>query len=147
MKSKETKTSKRVIIARLFKGEDILQSIENLVVKYNIKGGMVAGIGAVEKATLKFFNVGTKKYEFHKIEEELEVTSLVGNISWRKDVQEKQPVVHIHLNLGKKDLSVIGGHCDTPTIVSATLEVYIYETDDVIQRSHDDLTDLVLLDL
>jgi predicted DNA-binding protein with PD1-like motif len=147
MKNKVTGSSGRVIVARLFKGDDILESIEDLVVNHQIKGGAVSGIGAVEKATLKFFNVETNKYELHEIDDHMEVTSLIGNVAWRKDASEQSPIVHLHINLGKKDLNVIGGHLEKPTIVSATLEVYIYETDEKIYRSHDEATDLVLLDL
>lgn len=148
MKSKETKSqNKRVIIARLYEDEDIIESLVDLVKQYKIKGGLINGIGAIKFATLRFYNQETKEYENKEFNEDLEVTSLMGNISWLKNSKESDPIIHVHVNLGKEDCSVIGGHLSSKTLVGPTLEVYIFETDDVIHRALDEKLNLTLLDL
>ncbi len=147
MKSKEITNTKRIIIARLYEDEDIIESIVDLTRQYNIKGGLINGIGAIKFATLRFYNQETQEYENKEFNEDLEVTSLMGNISWLKNSKESDPIIHVHVNLGKKDCSVIGGHLASKTIVGPTLEVYIFETDEEIHRSLDEKLNLTLLDL
>ncbi|MHA1727296.1 MAG: PPC domain-containing DNA-binding protein [Promethearchaeota archaeon] len=143
MKSIITESSGRVIIARLAENADVIESIKELVKKKKIKGGIIKGIGALKKATLKFFNSEKKEYEEEEYNEPLEVSSLLGNIAWK----DNEPFPHVHINLGRKDHSVIGGHCGSPSIVCPTLEIYIFETDETIKRNYDKKWDLNLLDL
>lgn len=148
MKSKEIVGNIRVIIARLYEDEDIIESLVDLTKQYKIKGGLINGIGAIKFATLRFYNQETQEYENKEFNEDLEVTSLMGNISWLKNSKESDdPIIHVHANLGKKDCSVIGGHLASKTIVGPTLEVYIFETDKEIHRSLDEKLKLTLLDL
>jgi len=149
MKSKEMNSSNntRIIIARLYEDEDIIESLVELVKQYSIKGGLINGIGAIKFATLRFYNQETQEYENKEFNEDLEVTSLMGNISWLKNSMESDPIIHVHVNLGKKDCSVIGGHLSSKTLVGPTLEVYILETDEVIHRALDEKLNLTLLDL
>lgn len=54
------------------------------------------------------------------LEENCEITSLVGNISWT----DGAPVVHAHVTLGGQDFSVVGGHLVEGTI-GVTGEIWI----------------------
>ena len=36
----------------------------------------------------------------------MEVVSLIGNVTLKDDL----PVLHVHVTLGRRDLSIIGGH-------------------------------------
>ncbi len=142
MKSIEAKST-RVIVARIYPDEDIIDSIIKLVRDRDLKSGLINVIGAVKKTTIGFFDLRTKKYTFKTIEEDLELLSCMGNLSFR----DGEPVVHLHVNLGKSDFSVIGGHLSQPTIISVTGEVYIYEVDKKFLRAVDPQIGLALLDL
>ena len=66
----------------------------------------VMGIGAVSSATFRFLDPSTMKYVDKTFDEQMELTSIVGNIS-RKD---GEPYLHIHVTASRSDYSCIGGH-------------------------------------
>lgn len=142
MKSIET-TIGRVIVGRIMPDEDIIDSITDIVKEYKIKAGLINVIGALKKITLGYFDLTTKEYNLKTLEEDVELVGCMGNISWK----DGEPIVHLHIALGRKDYSLIGGHLSKPSIISVTAEVYIYETASEINRAEDSITGLSLLDL
>ena len=142
MKSIEAKAS-RVIVGRIMPGEDVIDSVKELVKEYKINAGLVNVIGALNKATIGFFSVGTKEYSFTTFEEDFELLNASGNVSHK----DGEPIIHLHILLGREDSSTIGGHLSQPSIVSVTGEVYIYEIDKKLIRANDPQFDLSLLDL
>ena len=71
-----------------------------------MKSARVEAIGTLRKAKVAYYNRNTKNYEEHLYNENVEVTSMLGNIT----MMEKKPFLHLHANLGRKDMSVVGGH-------------------------------------
>lgn len=72
-------------IIRLVKGEEIINSLTKLLKKEKIYAAHFSGIGAVQSATLGFYNLKKKKYLWKRVGE-CEVASLTGNavlFSWR----------------------------------------------------------------
>jgi predicted DNA-binding protein with PD1-like motif len=67
----------------------------------------------------------------------------MGNISYK----DGQPIIHIHISVGKDDYGIIGGHLSQPSIVSVTGEVYIYEIAQKLNRVTDPQFNLSLLEL
>ncbi len=65
--------------------------------------------------------------------EALEITSLVGSISTNKG----EPYLHLHINLAREDMSVVGGHL-IECRLSATCEMFVREIDGVVERTLDD---------
>lgn len=124
----------------LDKGEDIVEVLTQFAVEQNMKFGSISGIGACDKVTLNFYNLDTQKYEAREINEPLELTSLLGNISHIDDV----PFAHLHGTFGTRDFQTLSGHL-TKAIVSATAEIVITMTNLDINRTHDDETGLNLL--
>ncbi len=142
MKSIET-TIGRVIVGKLEPGDDIIDSISELVKNYNIKSGLVNVIGALGKSTIGFFDLESKEYNFKTFEEDVELISTMGNVSHK----DGQPIIHLHVLLGRGDYSTFGGHLSQPSIVSVTGEVYIYETETKLNRAIDPQFGLSLLDI
>jgi len=142
MRSKETKLD-RVIVARIHPNEDLIDEITKIARLHEIKGGLINVIGAFKKVTLGYFDLRSKDYEFKTLEEDVELWSAMGNLS-RKD---GEPIIHLHVMVGKKDYSILGGHLGQPSIISVTGEVYIYEVNQEIQRAQDPQFGLSLLDL
>ena len=142
MKSKET-TIGRVIIAKIEPNEDLFDSIKELIKKHKIKSGLINVIGALKQFTIGYFDIEKKEYSIKTFDEDIELISCMGNISFK----ENEPIIHLHVSVGREDYSIIGGHLNQPSIVSITAEVYIYEVNQVIMRANDPQFDLSLLDL
>jgi hypothetical protein len=113
------------------------------VKKYKIKAGLVNVIGALKQVTIGYYDLNTKNYYFKTYDEDFELISCMGNISYK----EGDPIVHLHISLGKDNYEIIGGHLSQPSIISVTAEVYIYEIDKELNRTLDPQFDLSLLNL
>ena len=133
----------RVFVGKVLPNEDIIDAIRETVIKNEIISGSVNIIGALKKATVGFFEINKKEYIFKTFEEPFEIISCMGNIAYNGD----EPIIHLHVTLGKEDLSVIGGHLSQPSIISITGEVVIHETKKKLNRAEDPQSKLKLLDL
>ncbi|MFX1378824.1 MAG: PPC domain-containing DNA-binding protein [Promethearchaeota archaeon] len=142
MRSIETKI-KRIIVAKIEPNEDLIDSIVDLVKIYNVKSGLVNCIGALKKFTIGFYEINSKSYKMETFDENVELISCMGNISYKN----KEPIIHLHVSLGRKDYSVIGGHLSQPSIISVTGEIKILEIDQELNRAEDRQFKLSLLDL
>jgi hypothetical protein len=140
---KETRTE-QVIVARLFPGEDILESLEQIALDYDIQAGKLNLIGAIEGAHLGYFNAEEKEYRDFEVDEDLEVVSCMGNISRRGD---NTPVVHAHMIVADESGECYGGHLMKGCIVSVTIEIVITVLIGTLTRTEDESTGLHLLNL
>jgi predicted DNA-binding protein with PD1-like motif len=85
---------------------NIVETLTDFVQNEHIQAGEVTGIGAVNEATLRFFNPSTKKYVDKTFKEQMEVTNISGNIS---EVEGKT-MLHLHITLGREDYTALAGH-------------------------------------
>ncbi len=95
-------------VLRLESGDDILQSLRKFAVSKNLGVAVIEGIGSLSKVKLGHYDFSTKKYSYETFEDDLEILNLSGNIS----TLDKQALPHVHVTLGRRDFSVIGGHLD-----------------------------------
>ena len=130
------------ILARLDPGDEILTSVKDLARREAIPSGFVSGLGAVEGITLAFYDRSKRVYEETRLEEELEVVSMTGNIAWIGD----EPIVHLHGVVSRRDATTAAGHF-MRGIVSATLEVMVIVNPERIYRRAAPEIGLNLLDL
>ena len=130
------------IVMRLEKGEEIISAITELCKEKAISAGSVSAIGAVDNVILGLYKVKEKKYYSSEYKEEMEMTSLTGNIS----VKDNKPYLHFHANFGREDGSVVGGHLNK-AIVSATCEMVIQVINGQVDRYFDEEIGLNLLKL
>lgn len=142
MKSTETAVG-RVIVAKIEPNEDLFDAIKELIKKHKIKSGLINVIGALKQFTIGYFDIEKKKYNFKTFDEDIELISCMGNIAFK----DNEPIIHLHVSVGKNDYSIIGGHLSQPSVVSITAEVYIYEINQTLTRANDPQFDLSLLDL
>jgi len=139
MKSLESKLG-RVIFARLFENEDLLEAISNTAKQRGIKAGFFVLIGTLKEAKLGFYRQG--EYEPIQIDEPVEIVSCMGNISLK---EEKELVVHAHISVSDEKGQVSGGHVLPGCIVAATAELVLAEAVDVkLRRKFDEKTKLYL---
>jgi hypothetical protein len=77
-----------------------------------------------------------------KIEEEMEITSIIGNIAMLDDEYK----VHAHITLSDRNMKVIGGHLNK-AIISGACEIFLTKLDYKLSRKYDHDTGLNLLDI
>lgn len=94
---------------------DVVDAITAFCKEMEIVAGVISGIGAVDKATLRFFNPQTKKYVDKTFCEQMEIAALVGNVSTLDGV----PYLHLHATFGREDYSAIAGHLLSATLCGA----------------------------
>ncbi len=111
---REVKAAK-MLIGKLEFGADLLEEITNICVDKDICLGRVEALGAVKKARLGYYNQKEREYHFYELNQTLEITNLVGNIS----IKDGTPIVHAHVTFSDKDGHAYGGHLATGTIVFA----------------------------
>ncbi len=127
-------------MARIYllrKGESVTESIQRIAKTGNIQTAQITGIGAVGQARIAYYNHDSKQYEVHDYDEHMEVTSMTANVT----LSDGKPFLHLHVNLGRRDMSVIGRHLMS-AIADPFLEIVITETGNRAIRRYD--TDLNL---
>ncbi len=134
MKFYETNLNKSAVILRIDKDEEVISTIKEVSKKLNIESGFFWGIGAVNQATISFYDHQIKSYIDKEINQDCEVISLVGNISYK--YAENEIFVHAHISLSTKEFGIIAGHLKK-AIVSVTLEVVFLSINDKIERVYD----------
>jgi len=120
--------------------EELNETLLTFCKEKNIAGATLDGLGATDKTELAYYNLSTKSYERHHIDERLEILSLTGNIGTLKG----EKVLHAHGVFGRKDLSVLGGHIFSLR-VSGACEIHLSALPQTLNRAHDDATGLNLL--
>lgn len=130
------------LVVRLVKGEKIVESLHEVFKKEDIKAGSISGLGAVDKLDMGFFNPTSKEYNPLIFEENMELTSLVGNVS-RKD---GEVYTHLHIVCGREDASTVSGHLNEARI-SLTAEIFVDIIDGNIGRIFDEDLGINIIDL
>jgi predicted DNA-binding protein with PD1-like motif len=121
-------------------GEEVVQELLAFCGTERITAGWINMLGATNNVVLSYYNLATKQYEDHAIQEDLEVVGVVGNVG----LLEGKPALHLHGTFADKDLKTAGGHIKS-LIVSATIEVHLVRLAGVISRSYDSKTGLNLM--
>ena len=131
---------KDALVIRFDNQEDIIVGLVEIANDRNILSGTFTVIGAAQKVTLSYYNLARKAYEDHTYDEDVEITSVIGNISRMK----QDVIIHAHGTFANKQLDVIGGHIKS-LIISGTGEVFIKLFAKALTRTFDEKTGLNLL--
>ena len=129
----EYRRFKDTIVARIDKGEEILENIKKIALAENIKLANVNALGATNDFTVGVFKVDEKKYYSNSFSGNFEITSLTGTIN----TMNGEFYTHIHMSAGNDKGEVFGGHLNR-AIVSATCEMIINIIDGVVDRHFDE---------
>jgi predicted DNA-binding protein with PD1-like motif len=128
-------------ILKLDKEEEIINTVTSFCRENQINLGSISGIGAIDQAKIGFFDTKRKKYETRDLSGDLEIASLVGNVTLKDD----KPFLHLHVTLANEEWKVFGGHLFEAR-VSATCEIFLIESIEHIARKLDTNSGLYLLD-
>lgn len=130
------------VLVRIEKGEDVVEKLFELVEKLQLKNGSISGIGASDNITVGLYSVKKQEYTKKNFTGEMEITSILGNISIMND----KPYLHMHITFADENLNVHGGHLNE-CIISATCEIIINKIDEKVDRFKDSETGLNLYDI
>lgn len=125
------------IIARLDKGEEILEQLEVISKRENILLALVSALGATNDITVGVFRTGEKKYYANSFQGDMEIVSLTGTVS----TMDGQYYAHLHMSAGDKDGKVFGGHLNR-AVISATCEMVITVIDGSVDREFNETVGL-----
>ena len=94
-------------------GTDLIDEMQNFVRQEGINLAWISGVGAVAKANLRYYNQDEKTWLDIAVDKNLEVISMMGNIS----LLNGEPIVHVHITLSDEEGRCYGGHVGPGTIV------------------------------
>ena len=130
----------RTIALILDRGDEVMAALQRFAVEHELTASRLTAIGALESATLGYFDWERKVYERIPVNEQVEVLSLVGDIA----LDGAKPRVHAHVVLGRRDGSTIGGHL-LEARVRPTLEVMVIDSPEYLHRVCDPVSGIALI--
>lgn len=129
----------KTVVARIDRGEEILDKLRELAEKEHIKLASVQALGATNDFTVGVFNTETKQYAANRFTGSFEIVSLVGTVN----TMDGQFYAHLHMSAGNEKGEVFGGHLNR-AVVSATCEMVLHLIDGTVDRRFDADTGLNL---
>jgi len=124
-----------------YQGDEAFSGLLEFAEKYHVTSAHFTAIGAVEGATLGWFDPQRKMYKKISINGQHEVIGMNGDIA----LYEGKPVVHTHMVVGNPDGTTRAGHV-LAAYVSPTVEAFVTVDPVTMQKRFDPATDLTLID-
>ena len=121
------------IVARIDKGEEILEKIKEIALNERIKLANINALGATSDFTVGVFKTEEKKYYSNTFKGNFEIVSLTGTIN----TMNGEFYTHIHMSAGNDKGEVFGGHLNR-AVVSSTCEMVINIIDGQVDRYLDE---------
>jgi uncharacterized protein len=124
------------------KGDEFMSELQRFAEQHALAASHFTAIGAFSDAVVGFFDRQKMNYKKIPVNEQVEVLTLVGNITSSNGEHK----IHAHAVLGKPDASALGGHI-LEAHIWPTLEVIVEESPKHLLRQMDPETGLPLLEL
>ena len=122
-------------------GDEAMSTLTSFAAEQCLGASHFTAIGAFSKTVVAYFDWPTKQYRHVRIDEQVEVLSLVGDVT----IENEKPKVHAHVVVGKANATAHGGHL-VEGLVRPTLEVVITEAPRHLGRRFDPESGLALID-
>jgi predicted DNA-binding protein with PD1-like motif len=139
----EPVTPGKSYLGRLNFEGDLLEELNAFCAEKDIQLGRVEAIGAVQKARIGYYHQDKREYEFHELNEPMEILSLAGNVS----LKDGKPFVHAHVTLSNAAGQAFGGHLAPGTVIFACEALVQTLEGPVLQRTSDEDTGLPLWEM
>jgi uncharacterized protein len=124
-----------------YQGDEAFSGLEEFAEKYHVTSAHFTAIGALNGATLGWFDPRRKMYKKIPIDGQHEVIGMSGDIA----LFQGKPVVHTHMVVGSPDGTTHAGHV-LAAYVSPALEVMVTEDPVTMRKRFDPETALTLID-
>lgn len=122
-------------------GDEALKTLTAFAAEHQLRASQFTAIGAFSRVVVAYFDWTSKAYRNVTIDEQVEVLSLIGDVT----VEAGKPKLHAHVVLGKADASAHGGHL-VAGFVRPTLEIVLTELPRHLHRRFDPESHLALID-
>ncbi|MPR36255.1 PPC domain-containing DNA-binding protein [Salmonirosea aquatica] len=123
-------------------GDEAIASITKFAKEKNLNASQFTAVGAFSRVVTGFFDFSIKDYRKNKIDEQVEVLALTGDIA----THEGTPKVHAHVVVGKSDGTAHGGHL-LEGYAHPTLEIILTESPAHLRRKMDENIGIALIEL
>lgn len=132
-----------VFMGRMSRGEDLLETLEQVAKDAGVRLGRIEALGAVERAKLAYYDQVKRRYETLTVDGPSEITNLTGNVS----IRDGAPMVHAHVTLADEAGRAFGGHLLAGTPVFACEFCLQALEGPVLERGYDESTGLPLWEM
>ena len=120
------------LVARIDRGEEILEQVREIALKEEIGLASVQALGAINSFTVGVFKTDEKKYMANEFEGSYEIVSLTGTIT----TMSGDVYCHLHMSAAGEDGLVVGGHLNR-AVISATGELVVTQIQGRVDRRRD----------
>ena len=135
---------KRIVVARIRAGVDLLDAIDEVIRREGIDKGILLGaVGGLRRAVFRGlrrlpeqFPVTDEDRLYLEIEQPLEILSLSGHISPRED---GTPNIHGHFSavtVEGDSIATLGGHLTRGTVTALKVAVVIAVLEGIVMKSN-----------
>jgi hypothetical protein len=131
----------RTFVVVLSTGDEVMATLRRFALEQRLKASQFSAIGAFSRVVVAFFDWTAKDYRNIPINEQVEVLSLLGDVTLDDDGQK----IHAHVVVGKPDATAHGGHL-IEAHVRPTLEVMVTELPRHLHRKFDRTSCLTLIE-
>ena len=128
----EYKVFEDVVVVRLDKGDEIVQSLLSVAEKEDLPLAAVSGIGATDDFEVGVFDLERSDYERIRFAGNHEIVALVGNFT----TKDGAPYLHLHITCAGEGGRIVGGHLFEAKI-SLTAEIFLHKGHGNVNRLHD----------
>jgi uncharacterized protein len=122
-------------------GDEAIGALTAFARDRQLRATQFTAIGAFSRLVVAYFDWTTRQYRNTTITEQVEVLSLMGDVT----LEGGQPKVHAHVVISKADATAHGGHL-VEGVVRPTLEILMTETPSYLGRRFDPQSGLALID-
>jgi uncharacterized protein len=134
------RASQKTFVIIFDTGDQVVAGLKAFATEQHLAASHFTAIGAFETVLLGYFDWKKKDYIKIPVREQVEVLSLVGDVT----LSEGKPNIHAHVVLGKRDGTTYGGHL-VEAEVRPTLEVILTESPAHLERRFDPEAGLALI--
>ncbi len=127
---------------RFASGEKLVDTLLRFLDGQGIGFATLTGLGALRQATVSYWNSTSQEYEGHDLAEQVELVSLIGNVT----IKDARAFLHAHVTLGRSDLSILGGHLNE-ALVHPNVEIWLRPEAGSVERVLDEGCGLYLMAL
>ena len=124
-----------------YQGDEVYSGLQEFAEKYHVRSAHFTAIGALNDATVGWFDPQRKMYKKIPISGQHELIGMSGDIA----LYQGRPVVHTHMVVGSPDGTTRAGHV-LEAYASPTVEAMVTVDPVTMQKRFDPATGLTLID-
>jgi uncharacterized protein len=135
-----TSTAEKTFAIVFETGNEVVESLKSFAVNNGVTAAHFTGIGAFSSVVLGYFDWEKKEYLPIPVKEQVELVSLIGDIT----IEKEKLIIHAHAIVARRDGTTAGGHL-LEAHVRPTLDLVLTESPVHLERRYDQESGLALI--